>query len=240
MSIFDMLFEKVTGGRKPVDNTPSPNNNNTVPGNTNTPPADNSNASPLANYAELWQPVKADPNNPQPDRAVKLAMDPEKLREAVGKVDFTKAIKPEDLAAAAKGDSGAMAAIINQASQAGMAHMLAASANIVESALAKQAAIFENTILPEAVAKAGDKTAVAGKLDIAKNPVFAPLVETVSNQIRLKNPQATDAEVADHAHRIFSELGKELTGGSNTTNTGSNSSAKPQGKEMDWVEYMQS
>lgn len=155
----------------------------------------NPNATPLDAFSELW---KNDPNAPAPGTpAVFGEVDPKKFMEAAGKVDFSKAIKPETLQAIqAGGEDGikAFAAAMNAVAQNVYAQASFASTKITEQAVqrAREAFVAE---IPQHIRASTASESLRAENPIFSHPAAAPILGAVQNQLAVKFPQATAAEL---------------------------------------------
>lgn len=177
------------------------NSNPLVPNATNTPPAipdanGNPVEAPMDAFKDLWQtPATGGAENNQ-----LFNIDPVKVQAAVSKLNFAGVLKPEELAAIAAGGEQAQAAlpaILNKVAQASMATSLAQTAGLIQQAVDKNNAAFEARI-PGLI-----KSQNLSELNQAENPLFSnpatqPLMKAVEQQIALKFPTATAAELKKH------------------------------------------
>lgn len=227
MSLMDILSAFRTGTNPapsnptPPQNPASPQNPNLAPGgqvtNAVTPgapgtqappgtptlnpsgipvPDPNSAASPLEKFADLW---KVDPNAKAPTSITpNMSIDPAKLLELSKGIDFTKALNPEQLANAAKGDPVALAAIINAAGQAGFAHSTNITANLIQTAFAQQEKTLVGEYLPKMLRENAIRDTVRNGNEIFQHPAVAPVVSMLEAAITAKYPAATPAEIKAH------------------------------------------
>lgn len=254
MGIMD-VFRNITGatptGTPPAGPTPAPanaNGNTTVP-NANTPvptgdgpaaipAAGTGEKSPLENFSKLFE---NDPNAKPPASMVPtINADPAKLMEAAKKIDFTKAVNPEVLANAAKGDVAALTAAINEAAQAGFAQSAGTTAALVRQALEMQAKSFKEQVIPEILRDHAASQKLNDSNALFTNPAVAPVVDMVKSQLALKFPTAYPAELAKHAETYFSGMATEMAkamGMQMVKPTATNAST-PAGREpVDWGQY---
>lgn len=175
-------------------------------------PAVEDGKSPLDSYADLWQPLKD--AKPAPSIMPTFTMDPAKIREVAGKVDFTREIKPEDMANALKGDAAAFANVINQAAQAGFAHSTMATGTIVRDALKQQAETFYKDVMPDMFKRNAISNSVNETNPAFSNPAMAPIVKAVEQQVIAKYPQASPAEITKHAQTILAGMSEAVITGS--------------------------
>lgn len=228
MSIMDMFRSIAQGGTaKAGDGSPSPQPNGgdpsklnpAVPGDgtaqnkdgsgpTAIPKAAEGDKSPLEGYGKLWE---TDPNAKKtPSLAPTFTADPAKLMEAAKTIDFAKVIDPEVLTKAAAGDGAALSQAINSAAQAGYAQSAHATTKIVERALADQAKMFKEEIMPAILREHSISTAVSADNAIFENPAVKPIVDMATAQLSAKYPNASAADIKKHAQEYFMGFAKEL------------------------------
>ncbi len=164
-------------------------------------------------------------------------MDTKALMETVGKMDFTKAIAPELLDKASKGDAPSLAALVNQAAQAGFAQATLTTGNIVKDALTRQADAFKNEVMPD-ILRRHEISLGMKENPLYSNPAVAPLLKSVEDQLTVKFPTASADEIKTHAKTIFDSMAGEIikaNGGTVTAVQTQQSNGLPlQGKGTDW------
>jgi hypothetical protein len=225
MSITNSIMAMFGGSAAPV--AAAPNSQPTPPGNIpagaaatgNTPtgaapngtippgaPAADPNATPLDAFSELW---KNDPNAAAPgNTSVFGEVDPKKFMEAAGKVDFSKAIRPETLTAIqAGGEEGmkAFAAAMNSVAQNVYAQASFASTKITEQAMAKAREAFIAEI-PQHIRSSTASESLRAENPIFSHPAAAPILGAVQNQLAVKFPQATAAELTAMAKTYLEQF----------------------------------
>jgi hypothetical protein len=136
--------------------------------------------------------------------------DPTKIMQAAKGVDFSKAITPEALTNAAKGDPSALAQVVNEAAQAGFAQSSVATAKIVEAALARQAQDFQDKYIPEVLRRERINNALTADNPLFSNPAVAPMMEMLKSQMATKYPTASAAEVKAKAEEYMTGFASEI------------------------------
>jgi hypothetical protein len=231
--------------------TGTPDINPTVP-NKDTPLSDGKGpkaipavkegeASPLDGYAKLWE--HADTDGKPISLNVPLEADPAKLLAAAKTVDFTKAMNPELLDKASKGDSAALGQLVNEAAQTGYAQSALATTKIVEAALAKQADMFKTSVMPEILRRHNIGNEL-GDNPLFDNPAVKPLLDGLKNQLAIKYKDATPAQIKEHAEKILTEMatshlkssGKTVSDGAALNADGTLITLAP-AKEFNWEEH---
>lgn len=212
-------------GNQPVpgiDNTqvtqPDPNNP-TNPGNQNKGsdgsvgafPVVDADKSPLDGYKELWQPIK-DAKAPA-SLVPTFTMDMTKIQAAASNLDFTKNLDPAVMANALKGDSTALATLLNGTAQSGFAHAIAATGTIVKEALQQQSDTFFKTVVPDMFRKEQITTGVRGANPAFSDPAMAPIVRATEQQMSAKYPQASPDEITKHTQEFLSGMAMAIAKG---------------------------
>jgi hypothetical protein len=199
--------------------------------NPNTPPA-----SPLDTFKDVWQ----TPTNSQtePNTSMFGAVDQQKMMEAASKVDFAKAVTPEQLQAIGAGGDGAVAAFaqaMNKVAQTVYAQSAFATTKIVDQALAKQQENFDAR-LPSMVKKFSVNENLQTDNPLLSNPALTPLVSALSDQLVRKNPNATSAEIQQQVNDYFAALG--TTFAPKPVETPASRAAAKAAKQEDWSAFL--
>lgn len=248
MTIFDRLFGNTSQQQQPAGTSTS-----TQPGNLpandpgSTPPqgvsgniavagegSNNSPASPLDEFKGLWE---NDPNAKNEDQPFGFNVDPQKLMEAAGKVDFTKAIKPEDLQAITAGGDGAKEAFMramNSVTQSSYAQSALATSKIVEAAIAQAQERFEAK-LPSYIKKQNLSNSLREDNPALSHPAAAPILTALENQLTVKYPSATGAEIKKMATDYLTSF---ATAASPKKPDEPKSKAKGANSEVDWSSFL--
>jgi hypothetical protein len=245
MSIFNTIF-----GAAPKTNAPpvNPAPGSTTQGDPNlgtqnsivtapngvVPKQPEAPASPLAEFADIWKNV---PNPADANKGVFEGVDPQKLMDAAGKVDFSKIISNEELASINAGGDKAGAAYItslNKVAQTVYGQSAVATTKIVEQALAKQAASFQEQ-LPALIRKHAVSDSLRTENPLLANPAIAPLASALEAQLQLKNPNATVAEIKAKVNEYFDVLSTQFAAPKEAAKVKATAAAKG---EVDWDKYM--
>lgn len=181
--------------------------NGTTPTDPNAPPsqtpsAENADQSPLAEYKELWQTAPIDPNAPEP--VDPLAIDANTLQEHVAKINFAESITPEVLAKVAAGGEDATGAFVEALNA--VARNVLTQSTLVGNKLAQRASDHSTQTVQDSVANLIKQTQLTQNLSQA-NPVFdhpavKPVIDSVKDQLMVKHPQATPAELTTMAQNF--------------------------------------
>jgi len=223
-------------GTNPQDSQPGGSGNDTTTGGAGN--------DPLMDFGKLWQNEPADPNKQtqnQPDTFLP-ALDPAKLKEHIGRMDFSKVISPEHSQAIAAGGEGAAKAvgeIINGVARTVMESAFTASHKLVESGLKSAKTRFDSGI-PDYVKNIMVENNLSSSNPIMADPAFAPIVEGVRSQFQAKHPKATPAQIEKAVNSYFEEMGKRLSkkeadaANAQPTNTQKIRSGDPNADWEDW------
>ncbi len=198
------------GTGTPASGTPGTAPNGSVPDGTLNADGTPKDTTPFAEFKDLWQDKPADPNAPTPDSSVFGKIDPQKFMEAAGKIDFSKVVTPEMLAAIqAGGEAGtaAFAQAMNKVAQTTYAQSAFATTKIVEQALAKSKESFLAD-LPNHIKKQTVTDSLRTENPVLNNPAVAPLIEAMESRFAVKYPNATAPEITQMARNYIAEIGK--------------------------------
>lgn len=249
MSIMD-IFKGFSGAQQnqgqqaPVnaDQNPAVPNSNTIQnmdgsGPAAIPKAAEGEQSPLENYKDLWQ--KSDNSPAEVSLVPSLVADPNKLMEAAGRIDFTKALNPELLSKAATGDASALAAVVNQAAQAGFAQSAAATTKIVEAALAQQEKAFHEKVMPDILRKHTINTTLGAENPLFENPAVKPMLDMAIQQFTVKYPTAAPAEIKRMAGEYLKGFAEEMAkaSGKSLVDISSQETKNTARQDTDWEKF---
>jgi hypothetical protein len=240
MSIMDKLF-----GSAPAQTAaPGTGNPGNIPQGAGTQPATGSGVvpagaaneptkpeSPLDGFSDLWQPP-AKPEGAAGESANFFNVDPAKLMESAKRVDFSKAITPEQLAAIQQGGESATKAFaeaMNSVAQQTFAQSAMATTKIVEAALAKAEASYDAKI-PGMLKKQQVNENLRQDNPIFNHPATAPILSAIEHQLTLKNPTASAAEITNMARDYMTQFGAALVPKPEP--------AKPAKGEIDWNSFL--
>lgn len=166
--------------------------------------ADGKNKSPEVDYSKLWEPNK-DNNGPADLGAFSFNMDPAKIDQTIGQLDFTKAVTPEMVAKIAAGGTeavSAMLAAMNLVGQQSMKAALTASVKVTETGIQTSGQRLKDN-LPGLVRNEAVSGALREDNPLFNDPSTAPMMEVLTQQMAQKFPQASPQEVREHAKRYM-------------------------------------
>jgi hypothetical protein len=192
-------------------------------------------ASPLDTFKDVWQ----TPANVQDSTAGPMfeGVDPKKLMESAGRIDFAKVITPEQMQAIAGGGDQAVQAFaqaMNKVSQSVYAQSAFATTKIVDEAIARQQENFAKQ-LPSMVKKFSVNENLQTNNPALSNPALTPLVSALSEQLVRKNPNATSAEIQAQVSDYFAALG--TTFAPKVQETPGQRGANRAAKQEDWSQF---
>lgn len=160
------------------------------------------NPAPADPFADLWN---TDPNaNTGQTPALNFNLDPAKLAEIAGKIDYASMVSPELRARIAAGGEDAVAATmesLNIVNRATYQQNALATTKLIEAAVKNTEATIEQKIKSQ-FKLLGLEDQVASNPAL-KNPAFAPLVDAAKQQLVVKYPNATPAELNQMLNRYL-------------------------------------
>jgi hypothetical protein len=171
--------------------------------------------SPLEDFSKLWT---IDPKTDGQQQAslgdFAFSVDQAAIKKATQGIDFTKAITPEILAKVQAGGEGAMAAMLsamNTMAQEAVRNSVLVSAGIVEGGIKSSGANTEK-LLPSLVRKSNISNALREDNPLFNNPATAPMLNMLEGQLTRKFPNATPAEITEHARKYLVDFAKVASG----------------------------
>lgn len=195
---------------------------------------------PMDKFKEIWQP------NTDKDGKVIAAkgrepafnIDPAKIFEFAGKMDFKKFVKPETLKAIATGGEEGVAAFAQAIQDLGSntyASSLTASAQLTQKALERQKEQFEAS-LPELFKKFSLRENLSQKNPALNHPAAKPIIEALQSVMASKYPDASAADLQNTAEEFLAAFASSLSGKSNTDEE--EAGGKGGKKEEDWGKFL--
>lgn len=152
----------------------------------------------LDQFTDLWKPSES-PTGAENNQLFNV--DPAKLMEAAGKLDFSKAVNPEQLQAIAQGGEGAMQAFaqaMNKVAQTVYAQNAMATTKIVEQAIARTKDGFLGE-LPQHIKRQQVNDSLRNENPAFSHPAAAPILGALQQQLSVKFPNATATELTSMA-----------------------------------------
>jgi hypothetical protein len=171
------------------------------------PPGSEPPATPMAEFSKLFD---TKPNDGTGSQSLFANIDPAKVQEAAGKVNFAQVVGSETLAKIQAGGPEAAQAFVeamNKVSQTVYAQSAVATTQLIDRALAEHSTRTEAK-LPELIKRQSASESLKGDNAIFSNPAVAPVVGMIQNQIASMYPNATATEQKQMVVKYF----KDLTG----------------------------
>lgn len=214
------------------------------------------NKSPLSEFAGLWDdaPAPKDGEQAQPDWnnhesiVPEMNIDPKKLYESAKKIDFSKVMNPEKVAAALKGDSAAFMEVINTVAQATFANMAMTSSKMMKAMQKQMAEKLYSGALPHHFRSHQVSNQIDADNPIFTDPAVSPMLDLAKKQMQVKYPKASATEISAMAKKMIAGLVTAAGGKLEDTSAANNSRTqqrKPKGGlnsngvdgDMDWLDF---
>jgi hypothetical protein len=168
--------------------------------------------SPFAEFEKLWEPAKP-VEGAIPDSPIQFKIDPTKVMQSAKQIDFTKTVTPallEKINAGGEGATQAMMQAMNEMAQTVFAQTMMANTKILESGLESTHQRTSRTI-PDAVRKVTVGNALREDNPLFTNPATAPILSALESQLLVQFPNASTAEIKEHARKYLGSFATELT-----------------------------
>lgn len=226
---------------------PQNNNNPTTTANAgagqNEPPNNSENnadpnkgvqGSQLDNFKDIFKIPTDDKGQPTVPNTNPLAdpimsVDPQKLREAAGKMDFTRGLEPELLQKAMSGqDPQAFMQVLNSVAQNGFSTALAATATMQNQALNTYHTRLDGTLASRV--RDVQISQAAPKNPALAHPSAQPVLSAIRQSVAQANPHLSPEKVAETAENYFVAMAADMQA--------ANEKSQPQTKsagETDWM-----
>jgi len=165
-------------------------------------------------------------------------IDPVKLTEQAQKTNFVNSIPAEKLAEMAKGgEEGVKAAmdIINNVAQSGYAQTTLVAAKLVEHALEKQRAQFQDVVIPQMLRQMNVQQQLSDVNPALNHPAIAPVISAVRDQLAKQHPDASPKEISVMAQDFITAF---ATAVNPPKDVKQQSGKEP--KETDWSAFLSS
>jgi hypothetical protein len=164
----------------------------------------------LPNLDSMWEDEPEDPDNPRKEEPTTFLppMDGKKLGEILGRLDFTKSIKPETWTKIkAGGDDavGALQEVLNGTLRQALAVGFNASSRLVETGLSSAKDRFTGSI-PDHVKDIMVENSLTESNPFMTDPVFAPTVKLIRERIQNRFPKATPKQVETAVNSYFDKM----------------------------------
>jgi hypothetical protein len=185
----------------------------------------------------LWDTT---PNSNAASNALDFNIDPVKLAEIAGKLDYSQVITPELRQQLAAGGDDAVAAtvdIINQVQRLGYQQNAMATTKLIEAAVRSTEASLDDRI-SKRLKLAGLDESLSESHPALSDPKFAPVVGAIKQQIVTKFPNASKADIQKMTVSYLENMSASLNPGM-AERANSNNSNKPNftQPEQDWFSW---
>lgn len=196
---------------------------------------------PLDKFSKMWDnPLGPDGKPVQPKQGTNFNLDPAKIAEFAAKQDFKKFVKPETMAAIAKGGeegSAAFAQAIQDIGSNTFSMAMTASSNLTQKALKSQMEQFEAS-LPELVKKLSSKDSLRSKNPAFSHPAAQPILEAITERIAKHNPDATASEHQEMAEEFFTSFAESFGKKPKSDDSEPGNTGKRKKNDEDWSQFL--
>lgn len=196
----------------------------------------------LDKFKDMWQPPVDGEGKPVAQKKKQdFTIDPAKIMEYASKQDFKKFIKPETLAAIAKGGdegSAAFAQAMQDIGSSTFASSMTASSQLMKRALEAQAADFEAR-LPELFKKFSLKDTLRTKNPALSHPAASPIIEAIQDVLARKHPEATAEDLRSTAEDFLTSFAAEIGGKKADEDDDTGSKGSKKAKQEDWGAFLE-
>lgn len=211
MGIFDMFNTRPATPAAPVVPAPAP-----IAAPAPIPaPAPTENKDPFADFQDIWSaPDPTKVSVPKPlDAPIFDPIDPKKLTDTLGTVDFSKAVPPELISAISAGGEEAAKAlpqIMNAVARQTMAHSTMATNAMFEGAFREFAQRMEAKLERSYMERSTDEQ-VFNDNPMLRNPAVRPMIMALRSQMVAQHPNATKAEIAEKMQTYLKNFAQAFT-----------------------------
>lgn len=234
------------GGNKQVGKLPDGSNSaleNAGNGNANNADGgDGTPANPMDKFKDIWQPNTGADGKPvaSTKKPVMPKIDAAKIMEFAGKQDFKKFVKPETLAAIAKGGdegSAAFAQAIQDIGSSTFASAVTASSHMMQAALERQESSFEEQF-QERFKKFSLKENLGNKNPVLKHPAAQPIVEALQSVLANKYPNASAQDLQSTAEEFLTTFASSISSNGKKEGEDEDTGGKGGRKQEDWSKFL--
>lgn len=203
-----MIFGQKQTPQSPTDGKTGPGTepNGVVP--PETPPEPKPPESPMVEFHSLFKNEPPDPNKPTKTSALDFEIDPQKMMEAAGKVDFKSAIPAELLAKIQAGGEDAVAAnlmAMNIIAQKAYGQSAVAAAAITKETLKQARQEFVSEI-PAMLKALNLDSGLRDKNPLFEDPAVVPILDGLKTKLLDKHPDATPQQLQSMAEKYVEKF----------------------------------
>jgi hypothetical protein len=228
--------------QQPANNNSQIQSGNTGAADPNTDPQNNADpnkkpeGSQLDQFTGLWETPKDDKGQPivqqDPLEGPIINLDPVKLKEAAGKINFAQGIDPETLQKAMSGqDPAAFMQVLNTVAQNSFHTAVTVTTKAAEEATQRSLQRME-AALPDRIRTQQIRQQQPTNPALS-HPAVAPVMEGLKMTIAARNPHLSPERVANMAENYFLTMHREL---GNTEQQQANANKKDTGP--DWEQLL--
>lgn len=178
-------------------------------------------SSPLDSFTDMFT-IKNDGSAPPKDPFSEplFNLDPKKLGEATGKMEFTRGIDPALVQKALQGDAASFLGILNTVSRNAFTAALSTTVGMTERGFGSFKERYDNTL--DGRFRDYQVNSMQSTNPALKHPAAAPVIAGIKQMIASQNPNMAPAEVQSQAEAYFLAMGKAMgdLGDGNGTGTG--------------------
>jgi len=199
--------------------------------------------SPLDAFSDLFtiDPKAAN----KPTQTNPFDIDPSKIKESAGKIDFTRNINDETLEAIRGGGEEAITATLaamNQMSQTNYAYAVALATQMAKKA-SEHTLEQVQQLVPDLVRNMRANEEISESNPALNHPAAQPLIKAMMQQFSIKYPDASPKELKEQAIAYLSSFGKLFQTDENAglvDKTGIGTKRGKQASDVDWSTYLNS
>lgn len=181
------------------------------------PKGNEGDKSPLDKFQDLFDtaPKDQDPNKPQQDPNVFYALDPEKLKEAARRQDFTMIENFEELAQSAiGGDINSLKTLLNSVTQNAFISAAQLSGDIANRTTSRGLERTK-TELPDQFKSFLSQDNLTQVNEAFRHPAMQPMVNAVRQQVQQKYPEASSKEITEMVNQYLTAVSSVFKGEEN-------------------------
>lgn len=249
-NMFQELFAKLSGGKKPAtdttQNNQDPNNlqNRQDPNNKSKDPNDPNNIDPNKSKndpLDIFKDLFKMPASGQGDEAPSFSLDPKKLQELAGTLSFADQMTPEVLEKFKSGDPETIQQYLNASGQRQWLTIMQQLPKLTETYVKAQ---LEHS--QKGLGKSVKKTLTQQSLSklAASNPVLAQQLEEIAGKLLEKFPDADADWIAEQTGQYYLQMAKTMFPdqfkgeGDSSTPTNVDKSDVSTREGFNWAEYI--
>jgi len=170
---------------------------------------------PMMDFSKLWEDEPVDPNKQiEPKETGFLPkIDPAKIAETLGKIDFSKSMTPEEATAITGGGEKATQAhlsVLNKSLRQSMMTMFNVAHKMVEQGLTNAEGRFLERV-PSHVKNIMVESDLTATDPLMSNPAFSPMVEAARQRFQEKFPKATPVQITKAVSAYLKDMVKAAT-----------------------------